>query len=296
MTWSGSDELERKLTAMKGNALQSLLLAVFRARTNAQRPRDVRRAFERRFCRPSDADVRSMHKVDGHLFEAAEDFELLELSPLAPLGVCTAVGPCDPLKIVATVRNLEVSSDPTNVLALEASERRRQGAKAVHLAASQRVVRAQPLVNPHHRAHFRLFVLCSMFQSEGSGRAESAALLRHLGVYSAALAACGATLQRVSVCAVGQPWETVRQELGQKLEVPVDDQDDRITNNNYYMGLSFKVHVRLPNTGNGGASDLAEEIPLGDGGFTSWGAQYLSRSKERTLISAIGTELLAKCL
>ena len=101
-----TDALQRALLGLKSNPLQSLLLSVFRERTKAQRPRDVRQAFERRFCRPSDTDPRAMHAVDGHLFAAADGFELVELSPLAPLGVCTAVGPCDPMKIVATVRRL----------------------------------------------------------------------------------------------------------------------------------------------------------------------------------------------
>ncbi len=228
-----------------------------------------------------------MHEADGHLLEASRGFELLELSPLAPLGVCSAVGPCDPMKIVATVRNLEVTSDPSNVLAVEAANRRRDGAREVHLGASHRTVRAQALEHPDHRAHFRLFVLCSMGPSRGSGRSEAKFLIKHLRVYQAAVKACSAQLVRVSVSCRGQPWEAVKERVEAELDVPVDGEDDRIGTNNYYLGLSFKAHVRV------GSGD---ELPLGDGGFTSWGAQYLSRSKERTLVSAIGTEILAKLM
>ena len=287
MTENESDQLQRTLVNMRSSDLQTLLLSVFRERTNSQRPRDVRQAFERRFCLPSDTDPKLMHEVDGCLFDASTEFELIELSPLAPLGVCTAVGPCDPMKIVATIRNLEVASDPSNVLAVAAANRRRDDVDQVHFGASHRAVRAQALADPRHRAHFRLYVLCSMFPSRGSGRSETDSLLKHLRVYQSAVERCGASLVRVSVSCSDQPWETVRERIAGTLGVPVDGDDDRIGTNNYYQGLSFKGHVRVAS---------GDELPLVDGGFTSWGAQYLSRAKERTLISAIGTEMLATCM
>ena len=34
---------------------------------------------------------RALLEVDGHLFAAAAAFEAIELSPLAPLGVCSSI-------------------------------------------------------------------------------------------------------------------------------------------------------------------------------------------------------------
>ncbi|MEM7357303.1 MAG: hypothetical protein AAF657_41190, partial [Acidobacteriota bacterium] len=83
-----------------------------------------------------------------------------------------------------------------------------------------------------------------------------------------------------------QPWAQIRHRLAES-HLPVDDEDDRIGTNAYYQGLSFVVHVRTP---------AGPTLPLGDGGFTDWGAQLLNRAKERTLVSAIGSELLARLL
>ena len=59
------------------------------------------------------------------MLAAAEQFEAVELSPLAPLGVCSVVGLASQNKIVSALRGTEVVSDPTNVLALECARRLR---------------------------------------------------------------------------------------------------------------------------------------------------------------------------
>lgn len=277
-------DLVARLARQRNGDLQTLLLEVMRIRSLRQRPADVRRGFERRFCVPSDANPRALLRVDQALFDAASDFTLLELSPVAPLGVCTAVAPCDPLKSLAAIRHLEVVSDSSNVLAVEAAKRRRAGAERVDLGSSHRVLRVQSFDNPDLRAHFRLFVLCSLFPSQGSGRAEWAALRSHLGVYEQAVQKLGGAIERVSVSCSGQPWTRIRDRLAET-HFQVDDEDDRIGNNAYYQGLSFVAHVRGPE---------GLTLPLGDGGFTDWGARLTSRGKERTLVSAIGSELLAR--
>lgn len=289
----GQQDLVDTLTNAKASDLTALLLEVMRRRALAQRPRDLLQAHERRFCRVSDLDPRLFNRIDALLLRAASEgqFDVLELSPVAPLGSCSAVAPCDPKKIVAATRQLEVVSDPSNVLALEAALRRQRGAPRVDLAASHRALRAQtvPADHPDFRAHFRLFVLVSVFPTRGSGRAETEALLHHLAVYRR-LTELGASLLRLSVSCKGQPWVSVAARCRTALEelgYASDDDDDRIGSNNYYQGLSFKGLVRTP---------AGRELPLIDGGFTDWGAQLMSRSTERTLVSAIGTEPLARDL
>lgn len=279
-------QLVDRLCRQRNGDLQTLMIEVMRIRATRQKPRDVRRAHERRFCPPSDVDARALHRVDTALFAAASDFTLLELSPVAPLGVCAAVAPCDPRKSMATVRNLEVVSDSSNVLAVEAARRRQDGAPRADLAASHRLLRVQSFDNPDFRAHFRLFALCSMFPSIGSGRAELAAIESHLRVYETAASELGGVLEKVSISCAGQPWTRIRERLAET-HLRVDDADDRIGSNAYYQGLSFIAHVRTP---------AGSTLPLGDGGFTDWGARLASRAKERTLVSAIGSELLARCL
>ncbi len=286
------DATVSKLVAARAGDLQSVMLDVMRERTLAQRPRDVARAFSRRFCVPGRVDPRLMLRVDGALFDALGDgFELLELGPVAPLGCCSVVAPCDPGKVLATVRNLEVTSDPSNVLALEAARRRDRGEGRADLAASHRALRVQVFDNPDFHAHFRLFALVSMFPSRGSGRAELTTLIEHLEVYRRLASLLpGGALERVSFSAAGQPWLTIRDGAHHHLRaagIPTDDEDSRIGSNAYYQGLSFVGAFRTP---------AGRVIPMIDGGFTDWGAKLTSRSRERTLVSAIGSELLARDL
>jgi hypothetical protein len=108
-------------------------------------------------------------------------FSGVELSPVVPLGTCSAVGLVDQHRVVSTVRGSEVASDPTNALAVEAALRRRASARSgrVHVAACQRVVRAQRF-GPGASAHFRLFALVSTGRDTGSGRTEAEFLVEHL--------------------------------------------------------------------------------------------------------------------
>ncbi len=284
----GDPALVERLVAAKAGDVHTVLLEAMRRRSLSQRPADVLRGFERRFCAVSDIDPATSNRIEAALYRAAAGFEPLELSPVTPLGSASAVGPCDPSKILATIRALEVVSDPSNVLALEAARRRRRGAPRVDLAAHHRALRMQAFDNPAFRAHFKVFVLVSMFPSTGSGRSEREALCAHLAVYDALARALGDRVTAVSLSCAGQPWTSVRAHAGQALDalgIAHDDGDDRIGRNAYYQGLSFVGRY---------AAGGGEALPMIDGGFVRWGAALLGRSKERTLVSAIGSELVVR--
>src|SRR6185369_4684835 len=85
------------------------------------------------------------------------------LSPLAPLGVCSAVGRASQNKVVSALRGTEVVADPTNVLALECARRLREDPEqVVRLATCHRAVRAQAHPKlPGYAPHFRIFCLAS---------------------------------------------------------------------------------------------------------------------------------------
>ena len=122
-TWArrGLDEAAYAALAagMPASELWSLLLTVIEQRAAQRTPSDLRQQWERdRFVSPAYTDQRILNAMDGHLLAAASSFEALELSPLAPLGCCSAIALASQNKIVATIRGTEVVSDPTNVLAL----------------------------------------------------------------------------------------------------------------------------------------------------------------------------------
>src|SRR6478672_8725958 len=110
----------------------SLLLDVMAERARQRTPADLVGQWERdRFTQVSYIDQRILNALDGHLLAAAEGFEALELSPVAPLGACSVVGPASQNKVLSALRGTEVVSDPTNVLALECARRlRRPGGDA----------------------------------------------------------------------------------------------------------------------------------------------------------------------
>ena len=140
----------------------------------------LRRFEEKRTSRPVRADARRLHSFEAEMLASAEAFEAVALGPVVPLGATRALGGIHPNNVLAGVRGHEVQSDPSVWLALEAARRRRASRqKAVHLCASQRVIRMQPLPNPDLLPHFTLFACLSA--SRGGSPLE--VMRRHAGVY-----------------------------------------------------------------------------------------------------------------
>jgi hypothetical protein len=129
------DEFTRGLPASR---LWSVLLEVAKARAVGRQAAELVEQWDRdRFVQPSIVDQRTLVEVDGHLLGATAAFESIELSPVAPLGVCTIMGHASQNKVLSALRGTEVVSDPTNVMALECARRlRREPATVVRLATS----------------------------------------------------------------------------------------------------------------------------------------------------------------
>ena len=90
-------------------------------RAQARAPAGVLGQYARDgFCRPAAVNQRTSVAIDAHLLAAAEGFDAIELSPVAPLGACSA-DRASPIRIASSPRfvRTEIVSDPTNVLALE---------------------------------------------------------------------------------------------------------------------------------------------------------------------------------
>jgi hypothetical protein len=271
--------------------LQTLLIAVVRARASQVTAADVLRRWQRdRFVRPATSDPRRLAAVEARLWELLPaEFSGLELSPVTPLGTCGALGPVSQNRIVSTGRGTEVVSDSTNALAVEAAVRRRSQSKdgQVHLAACHRLLRAQDF-GPGWSAHFRLLTLVSSARDTGSGRTEAALLTRHLSYWLDVLAAFIPHRQpRIELSVFGSPVlaerlaDTVRPGLGDRAALLADD-PGRTRARGYYAGFALRIAA------DGGQAEL------GDGGLTTWTAQLTSNAKERCLVSCIATERLTE--
>ncbi|HET7076634.1 MAG TPA: hypothetical protein VFM49_04220 [Chloroflexia bacterium] len=285
--------------------LQSLLLAVFHRRAARQTPRRVLEQYAQNpFVRPAPVAAGALLEIDRlALRVAGPAFEALDLSPLAPLGTCSALAPVDQNRVVSTIRNTEVVADATNVLALECVLRRRAqrneratAQEPVRVCASQRLMRAQRYTGPHMRAHFRMFSLCTAGRAAGLGGFEVPALTEQLGFYLRFLAGVeelGYRLADTRIAFTPLADEAARDILARQVIAPVVAQFPRArlefdphptTTPGYYQWVRFQIYAR----------DMqGTEYMIGDGGFTDWTLQLLSDRHERLLTSGIATERIA---
>ena len=298
----GDEGLVDKLVErLNPSDLQSLLMAVYRRRAGLLAPRDLANQYRRnRFVQPAQASPTAMLEFDRLAYSLLPpDFEPVELSPVAPLGACSALGAVSQNNVVSTIRNTEVCSDSTNVLALECA-RRRRGARAadqVKLCASHRLLRAQRFEGAGSFPHFRVLTLCTAGRDEGFFRFETGAMAEHADFYIRLMdksRELGYKLEdiRVSVTALDERWiETLQTNVLDPLaarypNVKVGLDQERQSGRGYYLGACFCIYAR----------DLGGmDYMLVDGGFTTWTQQLSSNRKERLLSSGIGSERLCVC-
>lgn len=273
--------LHKLVDELKPSDLQSLLLEVARRRSLRRTPSDIVRDFTHsRFFAPARASLPELAAWDALACELAEGrFDLLELSPVAPLAACSAVANVGQNWSIATVRGGEVVSDPTNILAIEASARRKTSAEDVHLGASTRVVRAQNYDAPGMLAHFRLFALVSAGRGRSGAEFETEALLRHLEFY------CDAFRRfipgvRLRLNITGEMLLAAAREFAVRRDLAFAE-EERQAVASYYAGFCFHIYAERSD---GGWRQLA------DGGLVDWGARLTANGKERTLISGAGVE------
>jgi len=279
------EALTRGLPASR---LWSLLLEVVEARAVRRSSSALVEQWDRdRFVQPGNVNQRSLLDVDRHLLAAASDFEAIELSPVAPLGVCSIMGRTSQNKVLSALRGTEVVSDPTNVLALECARRlRRDPATVVRLATSHRCVRAQEI--PKVRgltANFRIFSLVSAGLERQNHAFVVEAVAEHMTVMLNALDALeqhGFVFpdRRISV------WATEEKTaLGDRIVAAIGQPAvaRAVLEHPYYHGLRFQITAR---------SSDGVEMPLIDGGAFDWVAKLTSNRRAVYVASGLGSQLV----
>jgi hypothetical protein len=246
----------------------------------------------------SVVDARALADWDRVAFAALPaDFDVVELSPLAPLGVCSVVATVSQHKVVSTARGVEVVSDGSNVLALECALRRRgrrnqRDDAPVKLAASARVVRAQQFEGTRSFAHFRLFHLCSAGRDSGASHFVIDALVEHVSIQLRALRAFLGDAVPLRVALTDLATHESREPRtarviallrGDHPDVDLVIDQQRESGRGYYRSVCFKLFARVAD----------EWLDIGDGGDVDWTAQLLSDRRERLFISGVGSERVA---
>jgi hypothetical protein len=276
---------------LAASELWSLLLGVAEQRAAQRSPAQVQQQWERdRFVCPAYIDQRTLNQLDSHLLAAASAFEALELSPLAPLGSCSAIALASQNKIVSTVRGTEVVSDPTNLLALESARRLRKNGRTVKFTTNHRCVRAQAVPNhAGYAAHFRLFCITSA----GHERKDQAFLVESLSEH---IQTHLSALNRLEQHGYGFPDRRLkilaspeRKALGERIASGVGSLGGtsvvlETLTHDYYDGLRFMISAR---------SREGEDMPLIDGGAFNWLRRLTSNNKLVFVASALGSQLAA---
>jgi len=284
-----NDETYRALAErLSASELWSLLLEVFNARARQRTPGSLLEQWRRDgFVRISPVDQRTMMAVEAEVLAAAAQFEAVELSPLAPLGVCSAVGLASQNKIVSALRGTEVVSDPTNVLALECARRLRADAGAiVRLATCHRAVRAQPVPKQSGFAqHFRIFCLASA----GREQRDQAFVVSELATH---IATSVAVLDRLEDAGFSFPNRRLallatpeRTSLADRIASSVSGLtiERRPLDHPYYAGLRYMLWC---GEGAGGG------VPLIDGGAFDWMGTLTANRKMVFVASGMGSQLV----
>lgn len=147
---------------------------------------------KRRFYGVSEFDQRILHQFVTEFYAVLPDyFQVVELSPIAPLGVNSVITRVSQDVSLPTIRGSEVVSDPTTVLALECAVQRQQlrnhdltRGTVVNLATTQRVLRLQPFdATRGYMQHFRGLGLCSGGRSDSRSGFINEALTSHISIW-----------------------------------------------------------------------------------------------------------------
>lgn len=267
--------------------LQSLLHEVYKAQAARRTPAQVATEYSRsRLFGPGVASAAELLELRLLAAACCDSFEMLDLSPVTPLGTTSSVAPISPDWSIAALHAAEVVSDPTNVLALEAARRRKAGQAGVSLATIQRVVRPQRYADPDALGHFTLLALATAGRDRGDFAFEAEALARHLDAHLSLVARYFGDEAAVRVTySVGE--NTAQQDAriaavqtaAHRHGAAIAEEPGRDVTA-YYKGFCFHVFVG--------------ETQLSDGGMVDWSQQFLANAKERLLISGIGLEFLPR--
>lgn len=290
-TASGLDAaaIDALAKTIPASELWSLLLGVLERRAAARTPASLAQQWTAdRFVAPSPIDQRTLLELDRELFRVAQAFEAVELSPLAPLGACSAVALTGQNRVVSTARGTEVVSDPSNVLALESARRlRKDPTVTVRLATSHRCVRAQEVPKlPGFAAHFRMFCMTTAGHEIEDHAFVVNALIEHARTHLSGLDRLQQHGYRFPDRCVKLLSTPERAHLAQRIGAAFPDVAvvHEPLAKPYYDGLRFMIETR---------SVSGARIPLIDGGAFDWLTKLAANRKLVFVASAIGSQLAA---
>jgi hypothetical protein len=319
------DLLERLAARVSPSDLHSLLLELTRLRAARRTLPGMVAQYDRdRTVRPGGANPRTLGRLAMAAFDAAADYEGLDLAPVEPLGSNAMLAGIDQNNVLGTVRGTEVVADPTVVLAIEAGRRRREGGEVVRLCAAHRVLRQQAF-EPPDLQHFTVFALVTAARTQPDHRSEVEAIGEHVRAHLALVAAArdfgadiGRTVVRLSDTAVHTAMTRAGASIRADVPTPRDavdpDMARRLGRRLRRLELAAETltpivaatdsRLLIDLTRTDGvtyydglqlridATAHSEEHELCDGGSVDWTSRLLSDRREHLFTSGMGLERL----
>jgi hypothetical protein len=297
--------IELLVNRLSFGELQSLLLKTFELKISKKNCSEILTEFQsNRFVKLSDINPILHRNFELDIFSFLPDgFEIIDLSPLAPLGTSSVLATVHQNNVISTIRNVEVAADTTNILALECAKRRLEllnkntkCTDTVKLCSSQRVTRGQPFKNKNFSAYFNIIALCTAGRDEGNDYFELVNLKEHIKFY---INIIEQIIDRKEVKQINikfyeygeydntKLFENIRNMLINHDNIFFKTESNSEFGKNYYTRLRFMISVVDQND---------QEYDYIDGGFTDWTCKILSNKKERLLTSGIGTDLIIRTI
>jgi hypothetical protein len=285
--------------------LQSLLLKIFELKVATKKVSDILTDYQsNRFVKPSDVDPVAHRNLELSIFSLLPDgFELLDLSPLTPLGTSSVLTTVHQNNIISTIKNTEVAADTTNILALECALRRKKlyqkdskNTEKVKLCSAQRVTRGQPFKGEGFSAHFCVVALCTAGKDEGNFKFETECLAEHIDFYIKIIDRLidKKEIQKINIKFFEYEGfdnsvmiEIIKSQLACRDDIYFEVEKNSDFGKGYYLKLRFSISIVNQNN---------NEFSYIDGGFTDWTCKLLNNKKERLLTSGIGTDYLLRTI
>ena len=271
------------------------LMALARAQAARRRPVELLQQWQRDgTVGPADLDLRDAIRLDSLAISAADEYDAVLLSPVAPLGVCSVLGPTSQDRTLTTTRATEVVSDPTNALAIEAASRlAADPGRSVLLCTAHQTLRMQrPSSEPGRSQHFRMFCLADAAVGRADHAVELEAISRQVTVILAVIRSASSQFHR-DYGRVGALLETapgsdgLADRITAALRRPALDLDldHGVLESDYYDGVRLQFFIDGP------GSD-GDRSMIADLGVFDWVARLLGDRRARFIASGLGLQLL----
>ena len=161
-----------KLVDSSAKVFNSTMLSIFSERSKKVFSSNLIKNYQKKsnIYEPSKIDPRIYNEISNIFFDSVDkDFECIELSPINPFGLNSSLTYTNQNNVLSCIRNSEVISDSSLVMALECANRIKNSKENnINLASSTRLLRMQNYGNgkkAHWSQHFRACSLVSSFRN-----------------------------------------------------------------------------------------------------------------------------------